>query len=543
MAANRLDQFVQWLSPVRGVKRAHARASLEAVQRLRAAYGEHKRAYEGAKTGRQQAGWMTAGTSANSSLLPSLSKLMQRSHDHVENNPWASRAVKSIAATTIGTGITPKFRMERLNELWEEWVPQSDADGLLNFYGQQKLAARSIPTSGAILARLRMRRPDDGLRVPMQVQLLEPDHLDLSKNSAAPSQGGGWTSSGIEYDAIGRRTGYWLFPVHPGESGVANIRQKGLLSQLVPASEVIHAFDVWRPGQQHGVPWFAPVMLEMRSFADFEEAFLFRAQLDACVVGVVTQPDGVDAPVGARMTDADGKVVHEFQPGMWAYGPPGYSVQFNEPKTQGGYDAYGRMRLLALSAGVGVPYSAMTGDYSQSNYSSSRMGRLEYESLIAQLQWQVLIPMVCERVKRRFVETAFLAGAIDEIDYQAEWTAPKFKAVDPLKDGLAAQLMVRCGFMTQDEAIAEYGYDPSTQYDKIAEINAKLDKDEIVLDTDPRKVTHAGVGQFSDPNDPGTDKDAGGGFGQKADDEELIRMVAALIAGRRGRKSNGVSPG
>jgi capsid protein len=74
--------------------------------------------------------------------------------------------------------------------------------------------------------------------------LLEPDHLDASKTGDAP--GGGFVIQSVEFDALGRRRAYWLYPPHPGE--VAMFRRASLTSQLVPALSVLHLFDRLRPG-------------------------------------------------------------------------------------------------------------------------------------------------------------------------------------------------------------------------------------------------------------------------------------------------------
>ena len=62
--------------------------------------------------------------------------------------------------------------------------------------------------------------------------------------------------------------------------------------------------------------------------------------------------------------------------------------------------------------------------------------------------------------------------------------------------------------MSLSEAIREYGYDPEEVLREIQQDNELLDQLEIVLDTDPRKVTLAGQAQqdnssqeASEPND------------------------------------------
>lgn len=68
---------------------------------------------------------------------------------------------------------------------------------------------------GDVFAIRRWRRKSDGLTLPLQIQLMEADHLDANRFTHDPR---GRTSQGIEYDAIGRRVAYHLFPDHPGDT-------------------------------------------------------------------------------------------------------------------------------------------------------------------------------------------------------------------------------------------------------------------------------------------------------------------------------------
>ena len=88
--------------------------------------------------------------------------------------------------------------------------------------------------------------------------------------------------------------------------------------------------------------------------------------------------------------------------------------------------------------------------------------------------------------------TAQAIGTLPDGDIEAEWTAPRFEAVDPLKDVQADILAVRAGLMTLKEAIARQGYDPAQVLAEIGETNSQLDRLGIVLDTDPRKATKTG---------------------------------------------------
>ena len=65
-----------------------------------------------------------------------------------------------------------------------------DADGRLDFAGIQKQALRTVVESGEVLVRRRIRRPEDGLPIPLQLQVLEPDHLDATRDGITTPNGG-----------------------------------------------------------------------------------------------------------------------------------------------------------------------------------------------------------------------------------------------------------------------------------------------------------------------------------------------------------------
>jgi capsid protein len=121
--------------------------------------------------------------------------LRAKSRDLVRRNPWANNAIEAFVANAVGTGIKPQslakdetFRAT-VQELFRDWVEEADAAGQTDFYGLQALACRAMLEGGECLIRLRPRRPQDGLCVPLQLQVLESEHLPmyLSMNPALSS--------------------------------------------------------------------------------------------------------------------------------------------------------------------------------------------------------------------------------------------------------------------------------------------------------------------------------------------------------------------
>ena len=296
---------------------------------------------------------------------------------------------------------------KQADRLWLDFAATADADGLTDFAGLQALIVRGLVESGEVLVRLRERRTEDGLPVPLQLQVLEADHLDSWKTGELAD--GGFILQGIEFDALGRRRAYWLYPTHPGDG------RGGLVSHRVPADRVLHLFERLRPGQVRGVPWFAPVMLKLRDLDAYDEAELVRKKIEACFAAFVTGVQDEET-LGKARTEPDGARIETFEPGMIEYLEPGRDVKFASPSASGGYAEYMRMQLHAVAAGVGLTYELLTGDLSQVNYSSIRAGLIEFRRRMEALQWQLLVPGLCQPVWRRFVLAAQAAGKLPDGD-------------------------------------------------------------------------------------------------------------------------------
>ena len=362
-----LEKIIASVSPEAGLRRAVAKAKLNLLS-------GSVRSYDAAKTGSRTDGWTSvSGSSANSEIAPQLPRIRERSRDLVRNNPYAAKAVNVLVNNIVGAGIVPEAKsgtdrqQSATEDAWNDWAEVADADGMLDFYGIQALVMRTVVESGECLVRFRARRLSDGLAVPFQLQVLEPEFIDTGRQGTSSS---GYTIDGIEFDNLGRRTAYWLFNRHPGDNRAMMVT--GITSSRVPAEDVLHIFDKIRPGQDRGVPWFAPTILRMWDLATYDEAELMRKRVEACIAAFVEQEAGGDIrPLGkiANGTNTDGTSGttrrESFEPGMIEYMRPGESVEFNNPQGTGGYAEYMGVQLHAIAAGIGVTYEQMTGDMRQ----------------------------------------------------------------------------------------------------------------------------------------------------------------------------------
>ena len=496
MAANRtwLDRTIGFFSPAREAARVGARLRTERLVR----------SYDGAASGRRSDGWRTPTTSADSEIGVSLARLRARCRDLTRNNPHAKRAVTVWATNLVGEGIVPRAKTgnpdldKRVNDLFAEFVETCDASGQLDFYGLQALAVRGMIDGGETLIRRRWRRAADDLPVPMQLQLLEGDFLDLDKVVALPN--GRKVIQGVEFDAIGQRSAYWLFKDHPGD-GWANLSM-GTASEPVPASEIIHLYLKERT-QTRGIPWGHAVVTRLRDLDDYEDAEIVRKKAEACVVAFVigANPEEVDdtQAIGEmKITDqATDRKIEAFEPGMIARVTGGTDVKFNNPGGSGGFPEYRKASLYTIAAGYDLPYTLLSGDLSDNNFTSSRVGLVEFRRLAAQRQQHCIIKMACQPLWQWFIEAAQFAGKLPMRPIPCEWQPPAFESVNPKDDADADMVNVRMGKVTMPELIAKTGRNPDDVLAEQAEWKKKVDAAGLVFDSDPSKVARAGTEQPS----------------------------------------------
>lgn len=477
---NWLERTIEAFSPRWAAERAYYRSIVE-----------HARGYDAAKTGRRTAGWSATGTSANAEIGPAAARIRARARDLVRNNPHAARGARVTVGNLVGAGIVPRLdtddRAAKLaaRDDWRAFSDNCDPEGLTDFYGMQALVARTVFESGEALIQLLPQPSTRNLRVPLQLQVLEPDYLDWGKTGETAS--GGVIIQGVEFDRSGRRVAYWLFDQHPGETAPM-IRRK-YASVRVPASRILPVFDRLRPGQIHGVPWLAPAVMKLRDIADYDEAELVRKKIEACFAAFVKRSGTATSPLAKdSTTDASGRRIERLSPGMVQYLALDEDVTFAAPEASEGYAEYMKVQLHAVAAGIGCTYEQLTGDLEKVNYSSIREGKVEYWQLLDVWQWHMMIPQACRPVWSAFQVARAAAGRVPEGGLgPAIWAPPKRAWVDPAKDVKAQVDAIRGGLLTLRDAIAARGEDPDEQLDEIEATLKELDAKGIVLDSDARR--------------------------------------------------------
>lgn len=431
--------------------------------------------FEAGLANRRLKGFQPSRAHLNTLIAAAGSDMTARARWLVRNNGYAANAIESWAGNVVGAGIKPSSLIAaptlkaRVQKLWLDWTDEADAESYTDFYGLQRRAAREVFIAGEVFFRFRPRRPQDGLTVPLQLQMIPSEMLPLSKNEVIrgldPRTSGNVIRQGIEFDAIGRRVAYHFLRRHPGD-----VTDPGLVGEIVriPASEIVHVIDPVDAGQLRGVSRFAASIVKLFLLDQYDDAELDRKKVAAMHALFITTPAPAEPLDAAEGRDENDERTIDLQPGQIMMLEPGEEVQTSAPADVGEtYEPFQYRTLLQVSAALGVPYAYLSNDMLKANYSNSRLALLEFRRRIEAYQHAVFVWQLCRQVWARWMDTAVFAGALDLADYDRRrrdylacaWLPPKWDWVDPLKDARAEIEQIDAGLKSRTQALAERGYD------------------------------------------------------------------------------------
>jgi lambda family phage portal protein len=488
---NAIDRLISYVDPVAGARRIAARRALDL----------HARAYDAARRDPRTLSWQAAGSSANAEISTSEEVVRNRCRSLVRDNGYARQIVQTVADHVVGTGIVGApmgvrgRNLTRIADGWAAWVDACDFDGDHDLNGLMWSAVNGMEESGAALIRFH-RMPFDATTgiAPLRLQLLEPDFIDVMKYGTTES--GGFIDRGIEYDALGRKVAFWLYRHHPGDT--ARFRNWTLVSDRIPADEIVYLYDKLRPGQDRGMPLMAPAVMTLRDLDGYFQAELTRKRIESCLAGFITTDEADGLPISTEDNRAKdgltfGKLVDRFEPGMLMRLRHGEDIKIATPANSQGVAEFAQIYLREAAAGSGVMYEHATGDFSNVNYSSWRAGHHGFRRRMERKQWHVAVHKMCRPIIARYRQAALAAGLLPVQNFDWRWTPPGFISVDPYKDAQADLANLRMGKVTLSQLVEERGNDYASFLAQYAADLAAADAalGGAMFDGDPRKVIQA----------------------------------------------------
>lgn len=480
------QQLARWLSP---------------AQRPRTGV----RMYAMARPSRLTDGWGAATTSEDTELSSSLRTARSRSRQLVRDAAYAKRAKVIVQNNVIGSGMGMQAKVsttrgalnDRINDeieqVWEDWCAADSCHtgGSLHFNDFERALLGQVFEAGEVFVRIYPERFGRSA-IPFALELIEAERL-ADEFQPSPSDSQHHVRLGVESDKFHRPAAYWIRTIHPGE--LRQTLDQSARIERVPAEQIIHLRIIERWPQTRAMPWMHAAARKLNDMDGLTEAEITAARGAACYMGFIESPTGEttfgdEQPDGSRQASLEPAMVEHLAPGeKFNFAAP------NRPNSQ--LDPFMRMMLREVAAGTGASYESLSRDYSQSNYSSSRLALMDDRDLWRMLQrW--FIRSLRAQIHRRWLQQAVLSRAIPTISIDAYANDPKkFEAVcfkprgwswiDPTKEVEAYKEAIRCGFTTVTAVIAQTA-DGRDLEDVLKERQQELNQMEemdLAFETDP----------------------------------------------------------
>jgi lambda family phage portal protein len=148
-------------------------------------------------------------------------------------------------------------------------------------------------------------------------------------------------------------------------------------------------------------------------------------------------------------------------------------------------------KVRRFASGFGCSYETLSRDFSDTNYSSSRLSLLEDRE-----HWRVIQNYLIEnfhmRIFREWLGLAVLSGELPFADYEGRperyetprWMARGWSWVDPLKEVKAYREAEQAGYMTKAQIIAYTGGDYDDNVTELAREQELAQSTGVTLDKD-----------------------------------------------------------
>jgi lambda family phage portal protein len=483
---------------------------------------------EASSMSQRVANWRPSNSGPNTIAAAAMPTARARSREAVRNNDLANSILEILSTDIIAGGIKPQFSSpdDDFNKLLAEkflvWTDEADADGMLDYYGQQVLAVRSALEGGEVFGRFRPRFAQDGLSVPLQIQLLEAEFCPVELTRTGPTLNS-YIQSGIEFNAFAKRVAYWMYRQHPYDFG-SNPSGVGQPVQI-PASEVMQVMFIKRPGLVRGMPWLIRILNKLHDLDEYDDGQLIRQKLAALFAAFVETGTGEagieDLFEEQTVADSTGLSFAYVEPGTVQALKPGQKLNWNEPPSPGdSYEVFVKHQERRVASGGGVIYETLSGDYTGITDRTWRSATTNYRRRCEYIQ-DVFIFQYCRPVVRRWLRTLELGGlvqfprGITAATMPFNHLRPPWPYINPVQDIEATNFEIRSGLTARELEVSARGGDVQAIDDANERDAARVDAKNLVYDSDPRRMTRAGVSVNAPTRGAGAPgaADAGGGGG------------------------------
>lgn len=463
------------------------------------------------------ADWFVEALSADEDITYNLPDLRAYSRDLCMTSPLAAGAVKSVTDGVIGSGLMCHPHIDRQflrmsdeqaaeweKEVEREWISYSestlcDASRTMNFYQLQRLVYLSSMASGdCFVAMPYIQTPGGFYRLKAFViegdRICDPANkymselLDIKKD----------IREGIEIGEYGEPVAYFLSRIHPGDLHAKDLTKETW--SRIPAfgssgrRNILHIYDIDRPGQRRGVPLLAPVMESLKQLERYSSSELMAAVISSYFTVFLKKDDPASGFLGPSSgANAKGaqeaKEQEEFDPDSIRMGngavvslPKGADISIANPSRPNAlFEGFFNAQCKLIGSAVRIPGEILLAQF-QNNYSASRAAQLEAERTF-RIRRESFISQFVKPFYEEWLLEAVSTGRIsapgalqDPLVMQAyahiDVTCDSMGSLDPVKDVQAAVVRIQAGLSTRQKELSRLSGD------RAEDIAAELHKEQ-----------------------------------------------------------------
>jgi len=480
---SRIDRLIGVVSPERALRRARARAALEAWSSFTGAPG-----YRGARGHRELRDWSTPTRSADADQLPRIERLRARSGDLVRNAPIAAGAIGTEVTSVVGGGLECQATIDReflglteeqasawersAERYWRLACCEIDFTRKNHFHEQTDLVLRSQLERGDVLVVRRFgQRIRRGELFRTKVQLVEADRISTPRGRENEEH----LIEGVEVDpASGAHQRYWIRksidPRYVAEK--TEWQSVPAYSRADGSRAAFLIYDRLRVDQTRGVPKLAPVIEILKQLERYTEAEIAAAVVSSFFTVAIQSEDeeGLASggpsgePDSSDPTDSEKRDLKLQPAGILMLAENESASSLNPMRPNSSFDPF----FLAVTRQIGmalqIPHEVLIKHF-QASYSAARAAMLDAWRYFLSRRSRVVREW-CNPVYGWVISEAVARGMLpapgffdDPVIRQAwlgtTWTGRPMGHVQPLQEINAVEKSIDLGIISESEATAE----------------------------------------------------------------------------------------
>lgn len=494
------DKAIGVFSPVTALNRVKARTQLNFIT---------GGGYSGASRKKtSMKGWKTTKGNSDSTDLPELETLRDRSFDLYRNIPLANGAIETAEINIVGTGLKLQSQVdsevlnisaeeaealsttiEREFALWAD-SQECDATRTSNFYELQSIAFYAALIGGDVIALLPHLKRHNNPHT-LAIKLIEAYQLRNKDDKNDDNKCAG----GIEVNDFGEPIKYHISKHHP--YGLHKGKKTWISVDTFSKSgnrQVIHLFDKKRPDQRRGVPYLAPVIESLKQLGRYTEAELTAAVISGLFTVFIKSDLGdADSNSSLNSEELDDDIEHGLGNGSIVGLAPGEDIETANPgRPNQNFDPFTLSIIRQIGASLQIPYELLIKHFTAS-YSASRGALLEaFKFFRKKRKW--LAQNFCQLIYEEWLEFAILNGRIEAPGFfddslirkaycKSSWNGDAPGQLDPVKETKAAKMRCEEGFSTRTKEAAEMnGTDFNSNMEKAKSEREKMIESGLIIE-------------------------------------------------------------